>query len=184
MKATALLKKQHRKVEGIFEQLAKGPNDAAALVSELANDLAAHMAIEQTIFYPAIRDIDPKTVGESYQEHAIAEIALKRLLSTSAKDPTFEAKATALKELIEHHVEEEEDELFPEVEDKMDPDQLEALGDEMEAAFEEASEQGYGALLPEGIETSADGANPSEGTDGAERPARRAKKQRVRRPVS
>jgi iron-sulfur cluster repair protein YtfE (RIC family) len=158
MKATQLLKKQHRKVEGIFAKLEKGKGDAAALLSDLANDLAAHMAIEQTIFYPAAKKLDPEMVSEAYQEHAIAELALKRLLATESDDPTFKAKVTALKELIEHHVEEEEEELFPKIEKKMDNDQLDTLGDEMIEAFEEASERGYEALLPKGLAASADGA--------------------------
>ena len=70
------------------------------------------MAIEQTIFYPAVKDIDSEMVSEGYQEHAIAELALKRLLSTAPDDETFVAKVTALRDLIEHHVEEEEDQLF------------------------------------------------------------------------
>jgi iron-sulfur cluster repair protein YtfE (RIC family) len=156
MKATALLKKQHRKVESMFASLEKGKGDAAAVLAQLANDLAAHMAIEQTIFYPAIREIDPEMVGESYQEHAIAELALKRLLETPPDDATFAAKVTALKELIEHHVEEEEDELFPAVEDDMEAEKLEVIGTEMQRAFEAASEQGYESLLPEGFSTSAD----------------------------
>jgi hemerythrin superfamily protein len=156
MKATALLKKQHRKVEGMFASLKKGKGDTSAVLAQLANDLAAHMAIEQTIFYPAIKKIDPETVGESYQEHALAELALKRLLETAPDDATFDAKVTALSELIRHHVEEEEEELFPEVDEEVDADQLEALGDEMQRAFEAAVEQGYESLLPEGFATSAD----------------------------
>ena len=109
MKATALLKKQHRRVERILERLEHDESDASTLLTELANDLAAHMAIEQTIFYPAVRDIDSEMVSEGYQEHAIAELALKRLLSTAPDDETFVAKVTALRDLIEHHVEEEED---------------------------------------------------------------------------
>ena len=156
MKATALLKKQHRKVEGMFASLKKRKSDTSAVLAQLANDLAAHMAIEQTIFYPAIKKIDPEMVGESYEEHALAELALKRLLETPPDDETFDAKVTALKELILHHVEEEEKELFPDVEDDMDADGLEALGNEMQRAFEAAVEQGYESLLPEGFATSAD----------------------------
>ena len=156
MKATALLKKQHRKVEGLFEKLERGKGDRAPVLVELANDLAAHMAIEQTVFYPAVRELDPEMLDESYQEHAMAELALKRLLATTTDDATFVAKVTALRELIEHHVEEEEDELFPEVEERMDGEELESLGEEMMAAFEAASEQGYEELLPEGLETTAD----------------------------
>jgi iron-sulfur cluster repair protein YtfE (RIC family) len=156
MKATALLKKQHRKVEGMFATLEKGKGDVAAVLGQLANDLAAHMAIEQTIFYPAVREIDAEIVGESYQEHAIAELALKRLVETTPDDATFHPKLTALKELIEHHVEEEEDELFPAVEEEMENEQLDELGTRMSRAFDAASEQGYEALLPEGFATSAD----------------------------
>jgi len=156
MKATGLLKKQHRKVEGMFATLEKGKGDLSAVLGQLANDLAAHMAIEQTIFYPAVREIDPEIVGEGYQEHAIAELALKRLLETTTDDPTFAAKVTALKDLISHHVKEEEKELFPAVEKKMDREELDDLGARMGRAFEGASEQGYESLLPEGFATSAD----------------------------
>jgi hemerythrin superfamily protein len=158
MKATALLKKQHRKVEGMFATLekGKGKGDLSAVLGQLANDLAAHMAIEQTIFYPAVGKIDPELVGESYQEHAIAELALKRLLETTIDDATFAPKVTALKELILHHVEEEEKELFPAVEKKMGSEELDTLGARMQRAFGAATEAGYESLLPEGFATSAD----------------------------
>ena len=94
MKATALLETQHRAVEGIFENLESGSEDPAAELLELANNLAAHMAIEQNLFYPAVQDIDSKLVAESFEEHAIAELALKRLLATTGDDPTFAPKLT------------------------------------------------------------------------------------------
>jgi hemerythrin-like domain-containing protein len=181
MKATALLKKQHRKVEGIFERIEEGGAEAAADVIELANDLAAHMAIEQDLFYPAVRDIDPKMVGESYQEHAVAELALKRLLETAADDTTFAAKVTALKELIEHHVEEEEEELFPKVEEEMEADRLESLGEDMATAFDQAAAAGYESLLPEGLRASADASNKAPNADGPERPAKRSATKRSRK---
>ena len=114
------------------------------------------MAIEQNLFYPAVRAIKPDLVGESYQEHAIAELALKRLLSTPPNDPTFKAKVTALKELLEHHVEEEEEALFPAVEKQLEDDELEQLGKDMSVAFDDASAEGYQALLPEGLAASGD----------------------------
>src|SRR5258708_6458556 len=175
MKASALLKKQHRKVEETFGKLEKGKGDLSALLTSLANDLAAHMTIEETIFYPSVRSIDPDLVGESYEEHAMAQLALKRLLSVTTDDTTFKAKVTALKELIEHHVEEEEDELFPEVDEKVEADRLEQLGTEMLAAFEEAAERGYQDLLPAGLEASGDAANGSMNSSGrsGKRPAGR-----------
>ena len=180
MKATALLEKQHRKVEGIFKKLEEGKGDGGAQVIELANDLAAHMAIEQQIFYPAIREIDPDLVAKSYQEHAVAELALKRLLATSPQDDTFKAKVTTLKELIEHHVDEEEDELFPAVEKAAGDDVLNDLGKRMKVMFDEAVLQGFEKLVPKGMgTTSADESNKApkkqratNGESAARRPTR------------
>jgi hemerythrin superfamily protein len=154
--ATNLLKKQHRKVEATFKKLANGKGDAPALLTELACDLAAHMKIEQDIFYPAVKSIDEDVVLESFEEHALAEIALKRLLSTPPDDDTFIPKVTTLKELILHHVEEEEEELFPKVEKKLGADRNAELGKQMKALFEQTVEAGYEAALPRGSRTSAD----------------------------
>lgn len=156
MKATTLLERQHRKVESLFKKLESGRSDPGPVLTELANDLCAHMKIEQEIFYPTVRSIDPDLVMESYEEHAMAEIGLKRLLATDPEDPTFHAKVTTLKELIEHHVEEEEEELFPKVEKKLGEERLDALGKQMKEAFAAAVEEGYEALLPRGKKTTAD----------------------------
>jgi hemerythrin-like domain-containing protein len=153
MKATSLLEKQHRKVEGIFKKLEAGKEDPKPLLQELADDLAAHMAIEQDLFYPAVKSVDEDVIGEAFEEHAVAEIALRRLLATDPSDESFQAKVTTLKELIEHHVEEEEEELFPKVEKALDKEALSILGDEMKAAFEAALAEGHEALLPDDLST-------------------------------
>lgn len=147
MKATDLLEKQHRKVEAIFKKLEGGRSDNDALLTELANDLAAHMVIEQELFYPAAMAAKEDLVLEAYEEHAVAEFALKRLLSKSPDDVTFKAKLTTLKELIEHHVKEEEEELFPKVEKAIPAAELTALGKQMKARFDEVVEGGYEAVL-------------------------------------
>jgi hemerythrin-like domain-containing protein len=146
MKATTLLEHQHRKVEAIFKKLEGGKGDAQTLVVALANDLAAHMVIEQEIFYPAVKSVKKDLVLESYEEHAIAQFALKRLLETKPASASFQARVVALKELIEHHVEEEESDLFPEVEEKM-VDELDELGRTMKARFDEVVEAGYASAL-------------------------------------
>jgi len=169
MKATTLLVKQHTKVKGLFKKLESGKGDSSALLLELANDLAGHMAIEQQIFYPTVRSLKEDLISESFEEHAIAELALKRLLATSPSDATFKAKVTALKELIEHHVEEEEEDLFPVVEKKIDDAQLETLGKRMKTAFDTALERGFEALVPKTMaKTSADVDNrPSRPANGS-----------------
>jgi hemerythrin-like domain-containing protein len=157
MKATALLESQHRKVEALFKKLENGRSDPVTVLEELANSLAAHMAIEQEIFYPKVKEIDSDVINESFEEHAVAELALKRLLMTDPEEEAFMARVTTLKELIEHHVEEEEQELFPAVEKKVDEDELNQLGKAMKARFEEVLEAGFAAAVPKGMaKTSSD----------------------------
>jgi hemerythrin-like domain-containing protein len=157
MQATQLLEKQHRKVESIFKKLEDGSPDAEKLALELANDLVAHMTIEQDIFYPAIREVDEDLVLESYEEHALAEVALKRLLAIAPDDGAWKARVVALKELIEHHVQEEEQELFPKVEKALGEERLNELGSEMKERFEAVVAEGYEAALPRGYaKTSSD----------------------------
>jgi hemerythrin superfamily protein len=157
MKATELLKRQHRKVEAIFDELERARAESSGLLLELANDLAAHMAIEQDLFYPAVREIDAELVSESFEEHALAEIALKRLLKTAPDDQAFDARVAALSDLIHHHVDEEESELFPAVETALGAERLEQLGKKLEEAFDLAKRQGFEALVPPGVaSTSSD----------------------------
>jgi iron-sulfur cluster repair protein YtfE (RIC family) len=157
MLATKLLEKQHRKVEAIFAKLESDSPDAETLLTELANDLAAHMTIEQEIFYPAIQNIDREQVFESYEEHALAEVALKRLLAADPSAEEFKARVTALKELIEHHVKEEEEELFPQVEKELGEEKLKELGTQMHEQFEKVVKAGYESAVPRGFaKTSSD----------------------------
>jgi len=157
MKATSLLEKQHRKVKTIFNKLEKGRGEPIESLAELANDLAAHMTIEQEIFYPAVQKLDESLIREAYEEHALAEVALKRLLATHPDNEAFKARVVAAKELIEHHVKEEEEELFPKVERKLGDEKLLALGKEMKARFDAVAQAGFEASVPRGYaKTSAD----------------------------
>src|SRR6185436_7388972 len=119
--------------------------------------LAAHMNIEQEIFYPAVQSFAEEDVLASFEEHSLVEFALKRLLAVAEGDRAFEARLIVLRELVEAHVEEEQAELFPLVEKSLPRGTLSALGKQMEVRFGEARERGHEALLPEGYElTSAD----------------------------
>lgn len=172
MKPTTLLKQQHRKVITALKKMEKGKKALRIeLLEEISNDLAAHMAIEQEIFYPAIREVDEDMIMESFEEHSIAELALKRLRATEPDSEAFRPRALALREILEHHIEEEEDDLFPRVEKKIDEDELSALGARMKARFDELQEQGFEALVPDAMtQTSADVAKSSlEGPEGLER---------------
>ena len=158
---SALLIKQHRDVKGIFKQLEDGSSAAPALLKTLADHLAAHMAIEQEIYYPAVKELKEDLVLESYEEHSLAELGLKRLLATSPDDESFQAKVTACKELIEHHVEEEEDELFRAVDRKMSAEALREMAGTMKSRFDAVVAAGFAAAVPKGFaETSADVTRP------------------------
>jgi hemerythrin-like domain-containing protein len=98
----------------------------------------------------------PELVDESYEEHSMAELALKRLLRTSPGDPAFRPRIAVLEELIESHVDKEESELFPAVEKELGA-KLESLGTRMENQFDDAKAQGFESLVPSGFaKTSAD----------------------------
>jgi hemerythrin superfamily protein len=171
MKATKLLEKQHREVEAIFAKLEKSDEQDTDLVETLADALAAHMTIEHELFYPAAREVDADLVQESFEEHAIAEVALKRLIAADS-DESFKARVTALKELIEHHVEEEEEEMFPKVEKALDKASLEQLGERMLERFEQVVDAGYQKVVPKGlIQTSADIAQTKKKAPAAKKPA-------------
>jgi hemerythrin superfamily protein len=154
--ATALLKTQHKQVEAVLKKLEGGRSEAQPLLEQLARALPAHMQIEQELFYPAVREVDEDVILESFEEHSVAEIALKRLLATPSDDPTFKAKVTTLKELVLHHAKEEESELLPKADKKLPADQNRELGRRMKEMFEQASQQRIKPVIPEGGRTTAD----------------------------
>ena len=136
-----LLKKQHREVEALFTKIAKtgSAEQRRALLDELASTLKLHMTIEEAIFYPAVQELPTKKAEEmaleAYEEHAVVKLVLAELPSVDPEDERFDAKMTVLSELIEHHVEEEEDEMFKTAK-KLGTAELNALGDRMAAEVE------------------------------------------------
>jgi len=145
MDAIELLESQHRKVEDLFSKIesADDLSEKEALFNQLADDLAIHTSIEEHQFYPAVKARQTEDLLlESVEEHLGIKRALADLLEIDAADKTFDAKIKVLKELVAHHAEEEEDELFPKVRKLLDDDILEALGQEMTAAQVELEEKG------------------------------------------
>ncbi len=109
--AIALLKADHRKVEGLFEQYEKA-RDAAKkqkLCHEICTELKIHTAIEEEIFYPALRGkIEDDTLDEAYVEHDGAKVLINDLESSTPDADFYDAKVKVLSEEIKHHVQEEE----------------------------------------------------------------------------
>lgn len=138
MKATELLKKQHREVKALFGKAKKAKSaDRRNVMDEITQKLQTHMTIEEEIFYPAVRELDTKKTGEivpeAYEEHHVVKLVLAELPDVDLDDEQYEAKVTVLSELIEHHVEEEETEMFKSAE-KLGAERLGELGDEMSMA--------------------------------------------------
>lgn len=145
MSAIDLLESQHREVEKLFAALEKATAsaDKASLFDDIADKLAIHAAIEEHHFYPAVRARRTEDILlESLEEHLSIKRVLADLLETDAEDDTFDAKVKVLKEQVEHHVGEEESDLFPKVKKLLDATELEALEQEMVAEQEQLEEAG------------------------------------------
>ena len=109
--AIALLKADHRKVEGLFEDFEKATASAkkAALVRQICTELTVHTKIEEEIFYPACRGkIEEDTLDEAYVEHDGAKMLIAELMDGAPDDAFYDAKVKVLSEEIRHHVHEEE----------------------------------------------------------------------------
>ena len=136
MDAVDLLESQHREVEALFGQLreTESAEERGELFAELADQLAAHAKIEETIFYPKVCDEDTSEIlHHSVEEHLSVKRVLAELLEMEPDDAAFMGKIDELEELVRDHVEDEEMELFPQVrESEID---LVALARRMEKKF-------------------------------------------------
>ena len=138
MKATDLLKKQHKSVKALFKQVedTEDGRRRRQLMEEIANELKMHTQIEEEIFYPAVREVGTskaeEMVDEAYEEHHVVDLVLAELPNVDPEDERFAAKMTVLSELVEHHADEEEDEMFPMAEKKLGKERLQQLGEQME----------------------------------------------------
>lgn len=145
MDAFSLLKEDHRKVEDLFEQLESARGQAKMRVFEqIKTELELHTHIEETVFYPALEK--PKQTHdltlEAYEEHDVVKKLLQELSRAKTANEEWEAKAKVLQENVEHHVEEEEGELFTKAEAALSEEQIETLGEQMEAEKERQQRSG------------------------------------------
>ena len=135
--AISLLKEDHRKVEGLFAKVKENEDgNNAATFKKIKEELDVHAHIEENIFYPHLLDKGDKElkkiVREGLEEHSQVKDLLTELSGLSGDTPTFKAKITVLMENVEHHVEEEENEMFSMVEDQIPEDTLQRLGSLMQ----------------------------------------------------
>ena len=145
MNAIKMLKQQHREVEKLFKQFeaAKSAKPRRETFNEIADALALHAAIEERHFYPSVKKQQTEDILlESVEEHLEIKRAIADLLELETDDDSFDAKVKVLQEDVEHHVEEEETELFPKVEKLFDEEELEAIGEAMEETQDELKREG------------------------------------------
>jgi hemerythrin superfamily protein len=144
MNAIDLLESQHRDVEDLFSKI-EGSKDVGKkeqVFIALADSLAIHARIEERHFYPAVRDKGGEDLVEAVHDHLAIKRALNELLDTDVEDEAFEVRLETLRDEVEHHVEEEESDLFPRVMRAFDEGELEDLGDAMAAEQADLEEQG------------------------------------------
>lgn len=175
MKATDLLKQQHQEVSRLFKAIEDTEDEAdkKAYFLELASNLVGHDGIEREIFYPACEEAMGLNdqLGEALVEHGIIEFALYQANEALGKED-FDFKVTVLKELVEHHVKEEEEEFFPQVQKALGDDSLELLTEELEEAFEDARQSDFQTPLYENLRQVFAGALKTEPRETESEPAR------------
>lgn len=140
MNAFTLLKEDHKKVAGILEKIdattERGVKTREELFTQLKTELDIHAEIEETVFYPVLEKHDETRdiTLEGIEEHRIVKELLAELDAMSKDDEVWTAKMTVLKESVEHHVEEEEGEMFPKARKALTEEEIETLGARLEAA--------------------------------------------------
>ena len=147
MDAIAMLKADHDKVKKLLDELEmtteRGVKTRAELFSTIKGELTIHELIEEEIFYPALKG-HPKAVDlvlEGYEEHHVVDLLLGELEDLDVADETWGAKAVVMKENIEHHIEEEEGEMFPQARQVFDRQELDDLGARMADRKESAQRE-------------------------------------------
>ena len=135
--AIALLKKDHQTVRRLLKKLASSAetrrSEAVTVLRQIENELKVHTQIEEEIFYPAFRDAvegkeEEHIYYEALEEHHVVDLVMPEIESTGRNSEEFPAKAKVLKDLVEHHAEEEESEMFPKARKAMGAAELRELG--------------------------------------------------------
>ena len=147
MDAMSLLKEDHRKVKKLLAELEstteRGVKTREELFTKIKQELVVHEAIEEEIFYPALKD-HPKTKEialEGYEEHHVVDTVMAEIEGVAYDDEKWGAKFTVMKENLEHHIEEEEGEMFKQARQVFDQDELTQLSESMKARKEELMRQ-------------------------------------------
>jgi len=202
MNVIELLKKDHEMVSGLFKSFeaakeSESEADKEQVVGQICEELTAHATVEEELFYPAVAaraaedEKAEDAVREANEEHALVKGLVADLEEMSASDEQYEAKVKVLKDVVEHHVEEEEGELMPKAKKLLTREQLEELGGRVEARKAELRSLAAASTVTSraasaGAKSSRSSSSRSPSKRGnaratrASRPARRTSKARSR----
>jgi hemerythrin-like domain-containing protein len=147
MNALTLLEDDHRKMRRLLDELEttteRGVKTREELYSTIKGELTVHEIIEEEIFYPALKE-HPKAkdiVLEGYEEHHVVDVVMAELEGLPVDDESWGAKAKVMKENVEHHMEEEEGEMFKQARSVFDREELDELGERMATRKAEAQKE-------------------------------------------
>ncbi len=139
-----LLKQDHQKVSGIFQQIEAAGADASEqrtqLFTKLKQELDLHAHVEETFLYPVLKQADEtrSITTEAYEEHQEVKDLLAEIAQTPVNDEEWDTLIGELKENVEHHVEEEEGEMFTEARDVLRQEQIDEITQRVQAAKQQA----------------------------------------------
>ena|ERR1041385_919119 len=154
--AIALLKQDHKNVKQLLSRLEatteQETNERKRLLADIEEQVKAHTKIEEEIFYPAFKEAiesesDEHLYFEALEEHHVVDLVMPEIKSTNTSSDEFAAKAKVLKDLIEHHAEEEEKQMFPKARKLMGAAQLRDLGKELEERKHELTSSTWGRAV-------------------------------------
>jgi hemerythrin superfamily protein len=145
MNALELLKEDHQRVSQLFEQIraTQSEKQHRQLYKKIKTELETHTYIEEKVLYPTLKENEEfkDTILEAFEEHRQVKTLMREMDRLADGNERFDAKLKVMMDNVEHHVEEEEGELFPQVEEQFSTEQLEELGVELEAAKKEFGKQ-------------------------------------------
>jgi predicted DNA-binding protein len=145
--AITMLKTDHDKMKDLLTRLEatteRGVKTRGELFATIKGELTVHEIIEEEIFYPELKS-HPKAkelVLEGYEEHHVVDVLMGELEAMPVEDESWGAKAQVMKENIEHHIAEEEDEMFKVARQVFEKDELSDLGDRMQQRRQSARQE-------------------------------------------
>lgn len=132
------LQNQHREVDDLFTDLEKAGKHAykhqQSVVTDIMSKLDHHMRVEENYLYPRIKRIDEADTYEAIEEHEAIKGAISRLRATQSDEASFKARIHVLRELVEHHVKDEESSIFPKIRTLLSQEAINDIGFELQTA--------------------------------------------------